>query len=95
MATTQPTIYTDDTDPSWTFTIKSRDTTVVDWASPLVAIGTGSYTVAATWLGSADTTRQLRVPLTGLTAGTHSLYLKVPTGTDIALGRVVVKARTA
>jgi len=88
-------IYLDDTDPSWTFTITSRDATVnVDWASPQVAIGPGNYTVAGTWLGSPAPSRQLRVPLSGLSAGTKYLYLKVPNGTDLRLGEVSVRVRT-
>lgn len=88
-----PQIFTDDTDASWTFTITSRDDTVVDWVSPVVAVGGAGYTVAATFLGSAATTRTLRVPLVGLAEGTHRLYLKVPNGTDLLLGRVEVLPR--
>lgn len=89
-----PTIYLDDPDPFWTFTVKSADGTDVDWASPVVAIGPGSYTVTGTWLGSASATRKLSVPLAGLTAGTKRLYLRVPSGTDIQLGQVFVRNRT-
>lgn len=88
-----PVVYTDDPDASWTFTLTSRDATVVDWVSPLVAVDGGLYTVAGTFLGSAATTRQIRVPLTSLAAGLHRLYLKVPTGTDVLLGDVHVKVR--
>lgn len=90
---TQPTIYTDDPDASWTFTITSRDDTEIDWASPVVAIGSAGYTVNATWDDAASTERRLRVPLVGLTAGVRTLYLRVPSGTDIALGTVNVRAR--
>jgi hypothetical protein len=94
MTSGNPVIYSDDTDASWTYTITSRDSTVVDWVSPLVAIGTAGYVVAATFLGSAATTRQIRVPLTGLSVGSYTLYLKVPNGTDIRLGRITVAARS-
>ncbi len=49
--------------------------------------------MTATWETTAGTTRTLRVPLDGLTAGTKHLYLQVPSGTDIALGTVYVRAR--
>ena len=93
MAAGYPEVYTDDTDASWTFTITSRDGGDVDWATPLVAIDGGAYDVAATFLGSAAATRQIRVPLGSLTAGVKTLRLKVPNGTDILLGRIQVKAR--
>lgn len=86
-------VYSDDPDAAWTFTVTSRDTTEVDWSSPVVAIGSGSYTVNATWTTAAGTTRTLRVPLVGLTAGIKKLYLRVPGGADIALGQVIVKDR--
>lgn len=93
MATGSPTVYLDDPDPSWTFTITSRNELEVDWDNPVVAIGPGDYEVNATWEGDAGTSRTLRVPLDGLTAGTKQLYLRVPNGTDIALGTVWVVAR--
>lgn len=88
-----PTVYTDDTDPSWTFTVRSGDGTDVDWATPVVAVGSGDYTIDATWLGDPAATRRLRVPLDGLTAGGHTLYLQVPNGADIKLGNVSKVAR--
>jgi len=91
--TTQPVIYTDDTDPSWTFTIRSKDDTLVDWLSPLVAVGASGYTIAATWDSDPATTRTLLVPLSTVTVDS-TLYLKVPNGTDIKLGRVLVRARS-
>lgn len=91
---TIPTIYADDTDASWDFTVTSRDGENVDWVSPLVAVKGAGYTVAATWLGTASATRVLRVPLVGLAVGNHSLYLRVPNGTDVHLGAVRVRTRT-
>lgn len=90
---TIPTVYSDDPDASWTFTITSRDATQIDWASPVVAIGSGDYEVAATWDTDAGTTRTLRVPLVGLTKGDKTLYLRVPLGTDISLGTIRVQDR--
>jgi hypothetical protein len=88
-----PTVYTDDVDATWTFTITSRDGTDVDWVSPLAAIDGGLYNIACTFIGSAAATRQIRVPLGSLTAGVKTLRLKVPNGTDVLLGKVQVKAR--
>lgn len=91
----QPVVYTDDPDATWTFTVTSQDANVeVDWASPLVAIDGGAYDVACTWEGPAAVSRQVKVPLGGLTKGTKTLYLQVPTGTDIQIGTVKVRDRT-
>lgn len=92
MATT-PVVYTDDPDAAWTFTITSRDDTSINWSSPVVAIGSGTYTVSGTWVTAAGTTRQLSVPLSGLTKGVKRLYLRVPGGTDISLGDIQVRER--
>lgn len=95
MATSNPVIYLDDPDASWTYTVTSSSGATIDWASPVVAIKDGSYAVTATWLGATTSPRQIRVPLVGLTKGNgQTLYLRVPSGTDIRLGQVDVKART-
>lgn len=86
-------VYTDDPDASWTFTVRSKDDTEIDWSGPLVAIGPAGYVVSGTWETAAGTTRVLRVPLVGLTAGTHRLYLKVPGGADRPMGTVTALVR--
>ena len=97
--TTTPTVYTDDTDASWVFTIPP-DPAVdnppnLDWANPKVAAGAGTYTLTATWLGDPAPTRKLKVTLTGLAAGkTYTLYLQVPGGVDFKLGNVRVADRS-
>lgn len=93
MSTQPPVVYTDDPDAHWTFTITDRDGTVLDWASPQVAVNGGAYNVAATWLGTAAATRKLKVPLDTLDAGLYELYLQVPSGNDIFLGQVRVRLR--
>lgn len=62
--------------------------------SPKVAFGTAGYTVTAVWQGAAGPKRVLRVPVTGLANGTHRMYLQIPGGNDLDLGRVRVVART-
>lgn len=59
-----------------------------------VAIGTGTYTTTGTWQGTPAATRILRIPVAGLTAGTHRMYLQIPGGNDLDLGRVYVVTRT-
>lgn len=53
--------------------------------SPQVSIGPGPYSVTAAWQGDEGTTRTLRIPLAGIPAGWHRLYLRVPGGTDFEL----------
>lgn len=90
---TQRVVYTDDPDATWTFTVTSKDETEIDWATPMVAIRSGAYQ-AATWVGPAGTTRQVRVSFAGVTAGRGAnVYLQVPNGTDLLLGTVDVKER--
>ena len=62
--------------------------------TPTVAIGAAAYNVTAAWQGAVGPTRVLRVPVAGLTAGTHRIYLQIPGGNDLDLGRVYVVART-
>jgi hypothetical protein len=59
-----------------------------------VAIGTAAYTTAGTWQGDVGPKRVLRVPVAGLAVGTHRMYLQIPGGNDLDLGRVRVVART-
>lgn len=62
--------------------------------TPNVAIGSGEFNVTGTWQGDVAAKRVLRIPAAGLTAGTHRMYLQIPGGNDLDLGRVYVVART-
>lgn len=88
-----PTIYADDPDPTWTFTVTDSQGDDVDWATPVVAIDDGAYEVTGEWQGAAAPSRQIKVPLDDLAAGIHRLYLRVPNGVDILLGKVNVQPR--
>lgn len=87
-----PLVYADDPDASWTFTVTDDEGTN-DWTSPLVAAGSADYTIAATWLDDPAATRKLKVPLDTLPAGSHILYLQVPGANDVKLGSVRVADR--
>lgn len=87
------TIYADDPEAFWDFTVTSRDGADLDWATPLVAAGSGDYLLSGTWQGTAGPTRDLRVPLDTLAVGLHNLYLRVPGGTDFLIGQVYVAER--
>lgn len=89
-----PVVYTDDPDAAWTFTVTAADGANLDWATPKVATGGGTYTLTATWLGTASPTRKIKVPLDTLAAGAHALYLQVPSANDFKLGVVHVRDRT-
>lgn len=88
-----PLVYADDPDASWVFTVTDGDGQDLDWASPVVAVGSADYTLTATWLGDPAPTRKLKVPLDTLTTGSDTLYLRVPGANDIKLGRVRVEDR--
>lgn len=90
-----PIIYTDDEDAHVDCRVNEQNGVTLDWADPMAAVGPGTYTIAAQWLGDPATTRWLRVPLSGLTARTagYNIYLKVPGGSDIHLGLVYVRDR--
>lgn len=90
---TTPTVYTDDPDASWTFTVTDRDGADLDF-TPLVAWRAGEYVLAGEWLGTVGATRKLQVPLDTLPEGSHALYLQVPGGVDFRLGVVFVQARS-
>lgn len=59
-----------------------------------VAVDDGAYEIDATWQGDASSERTLRIPVADLAVGTHHLYLSVPGGNDIDLGKVKVVDRT-
>lgn len=97
----EPIVYTDDPDASWSFTITDADGGTLDWSPVEVAVGEAAYLLTATWLGSAPaatpgvaTTRRVKVPLDSLAASYHTLYLKVPGANDVELGRVEVRVRS-
>lgn len=85
--------FTDDTDAFADFTITDADGVNLDWAT-LVAIDAGAYNVTGVWQGVVGATRVLRVPLTGVAAGRHQLYLSVPNGNDLYLGMIAMTVRT-
>lgn len=91
-----PVIYADDDDAHVDWNPRDKTGNTLDWADPMVAIGSGPYDIAATWLGDPASQRWLRVPLAGLTARTspYTAYLKVPGGSDIRLGIVLVRDRS-
>lgn len=88
-----PVVYTDDPDASWTFTITDADGNNLTWTPVEVAVDEAGYLLTATWLGTAAPTRKLKVPLDTVLAGYHQLYLKVPGANDILLGKVSVYDR--
>lgn len=88
-----PKVYDDDVDAFWDFTVTSSNGAVLDWTPVNVALGTGPYTRAATWQGDPGTERTLRVPFSGVAAGTHHVHLDVPGGTNFELGVVNVVKR--
>lgn len=91
-----PIVYLDDADAFASWTVTDKQGQNLDWASPQIAIDSGSY-LSATWQGSAAPTREIRLPMANglsLTAGVHTAHLKVPGGNDFELGGVYVKARS-
>lgn len=88
-----PIRYTDDPDAHVTYPITSEAGQTLDFAAQ-VAVGSAGFTVAATWEGDPDTTRNLRVPLSGVEVGMHHLYLQVPGDNDVPLGIVSVRSRS-
>jgi hypothetical protein len=84
------TLYANDADVHVKYAITDADGGDNDWASPTVT--TGATSITCTWLGTAGPTRTLRVPLTGLAAGSHRLRLVVPGGNDVGLGTVSISA---
>lgn len=91
-----PVVYTDDSDASATWELTDSNGQEIDWSSPQIAIGSGSYQ-SATWLGVPASTRQIRLNMPlglGLDEGVYQAYLAVPGGPDISLGYVQVAART-
>lgn len=93
-----PMVYSDDPDAAWTFTVTDSENGTLDWTPVEVAVDSGAYTLAGTWLGSPDATRRVKVPLDSLAplaqpGHAYTLYLKVPGANDVKLGRVQVKDR--
>lgn len=90
------TVYRDDADAFVSWEVTDSDGQDLDWADPLVALGSAAYAAAA-WQGVAAPTREIRLQLplgAGLAAGTYAAYLKVPNGSDFTLGHVVILDRS-
>jgi hypothetical protein len=87
------TVYFDDPDASWTFTVTDKAGNDLDWTPVEVAADSGPYDLTATWEDVPSASRKLKVSLAGLAAGMHRLYLKVPGGNDLTLGSVYVRVR--
>lgn len=92
-----PVVYTDDDDAHVDWPLGPTDAPGIplDWVDPTAAIGPGPYDVGSEWLGDPAPQRWLRVPMSGLAARTspYTVYLKVPGGSDIRLGTVLVRER--
>ena len=91
-----PIVFLDDADAFVAFDVTDRDGQNVDWASPQIAIGGGSY-LSAAWQGSPAPTREIRLAMPNglsLAEGVHSVVLKVPNGNDFTLGAVYVTSRS-
>lgn len=86
------TVYADDTSAWVEREVTDNKGADLTW-TPNVAVDAGGYTVAGAWQGTVGPKRVLRIPVVGLTAGTHRLYLQNPNGPDWSLGSVRVQAR--
>jgi hypothetical protein len=88
-------ILTDDADAYAAWDVTDNDGNNVDWASPQIAIGNGTYQ-SAVFQGSPAPIREIRLSMPnalGMSPGRYSAYLKVPNGPDLVLGGIYVKAR--
>jgi hypothetical protein len=88
------TVWTDDPDASWTFTVTDGEDNDLDWTPAAVAAGAGTFDLTATWLGDVGPVRKLKVDLDTLAANNYTLYLQVPGGNDVVLGTVAVRDRS-
>lgn len=87
-------VYADDPDAHATYPITDAQGGALDFEA-VVVVG-GASNVTAEWEGetttaNGKTTRDLRVPLVGLTRGTYHLRLKVPGDNDVRIGSVLVR----
>lgn len=83
------TLFADDPDAYIVYPISDDSGQVINF-TPVVKVE-GFPNITATWEGAAATSRDLRIPLTGLPAGTtHRLRLVVPGDNDLLLGDVVL-----
>lgn len=90
------TVYTDDADAYVSWTITDELGSNLDWASPTIALGSNAYQ-SASWQGAAAATREIRLAVPsglGLAVGVYQAYLKVPGGSDFALGQVRIADRS-
>ena len=91
-----PIVYLDDPDAFVDWEVTDSQGQNLDWASPQIAIDSGSY-LTAEWQGVAGPTRTIRLAMPlglGLAPNVHGAYLKVPNGNDIILGAVYVTNRS-
>lgn len=77
------TLYADDPDVNRRYIITDRMGQLVTF-TPVVTVA-GHPDINAAWEGDPAIARVLRVPLTGLPAGTHVLRLLVPGDNDVKL----------
>jgi hypothetical protein len=91
--TDQPQIvYTDDADASVRFRARDRNGEDLDFTVK-VAYGSAAY-VDGSWEGATPSPeRVFTAPAANLDEGLHNVYLQVPGGADMLVGRVLVKAR--
>ena len=89
-------LYADDPDAHIDYPVTDANGGTLDW-TPTVTVTdaagtttevTGEWQATATTQGDSSTIRTLRVPLTGLTAGVHSLRLLIADDNDVFLGNV-------
>lgn len=82
-------LYADDPDVHIVYPITDANQGELEF-DPVVRVK--GHDITAEWLGIPGPTRDLKVPLVGLAAGsTHRLRLVVPGDNDIMLGNVVLQ----
>lgn len=80
-------LYADDPDVNVVYPITDSEGGDLTW-SPVVQVG--ATEIVASWVGDPGPTRNLRVPLSTLSKGTHRLRLVVPGDNDVSLGNVTL-----
>ena len=81
------TLYANDPDANVVYPITDAQGGTLDF--PAVVQVTGQPDITGQWLGDPGPTRDLKVPLAGLPAGSlHRLRLVIPGDNDVSLGQV-------